>query len=172
MLLAAIYVRYRQWELLEKAQSFDNVKDLMKGSIEADITELSDAYKHFKATPGIETTHINDELREFQKVTVNYLYNDTFYGEMEFRCREFSPTYYAIEFMSNIEEARRPIEVLQVLNSLEYFMSMNDYFENNRNKGKVTYDYNVHKIETEHGDLNAVDPDGLTKERNAEAAFE
>ena len=45
-------------------------------------------------------THINDELREFQKVTVNYLYSDTFYGEMEFRCREFSPTYYAIEFMS------------------------------------------------------------------------
>lgn len=144
----------------------------MRGSIETDITELMDAYKHFKATPGISMTHINDELREFQKVTVNYLYNDTFYGEMEFRCREFSPTYYAIEFMSNVEEARRPIEVLQVLNSLEYFMSLNDYFENNRNKGKVTYEYNPQKIETEHADLNVLDNDEKIKERNAEIAFE
>ena len=111
-ILAYAYIRYREWELLEKAQSFDNCKDLMKGSIETDILEITDAYKHFKLTPGIHMTHINDELREFQKVTVNYLYADTFYGEMEFRCREFSPTYYAIEFMSNIEESRRPIEVM------------------------------------------------------------
>ena len=90
---------------------------------------------------------------------------------MEFRCREFSPTYYAIEFMSNVEEARRPIEVLQVLNSLEYFMSLNDYFENNRNKGKVTYEYNPQKIETEHADLNVLDNDEKIKERNAEIAF-
>jgi hypothetical protein len=58
---------------------------------------------------------------------------------MEIRCRAFSPTYYAVEFLSQLEEARRPIEVLQVLNHLEYFMSMNDLFELTRGKGKVSY---------------------------------
>lgn len=143
----------------------------MKGSVEADITEITDAYKHFKATPGVHVVGIKDELREFQKVTANYIYDESFVGEMEFRCREFSPGYYAIEFLSNIEEARRPIEVLQVLNGLEYFMSLNDYFENNKNKGKVTYDYNLQKQETEHVDLNLLDNDNLVKEANADRAF-
>jgi len=143
----------------------------MKGSIEAEIQEITDAYRHFKATPGITITGIKDELREFSKVTANYVYDETFVGEMEFRCREFSPTYYAIEFLSNIEEARRPIEVLQVLNALEYFMSINDYFENNKNKGHVTYDYNPIKIETEMVDLNIMDYSKNVKEANAEKAF-
>jgi len=58
---------------------------------------------------------------------------------MEIRCRAFSPTYYAVEFLSQLEEARRPIEVLQVLNHLEYFMSMNNLFELGKGKGKVSY---------------------------------
>jgi len=58
---------------------------------------------------------------------------------MEFRCRPFSVSYYAIEFLSQIEEATVVLEVLQVLNHLEYFMSMNDYFETNLDKGKVSY---------------------------------
>jgi len=37
----------------------------MKGSIETEIVELTDAYRHFKATPGISMTKVNDELRDF-----------------------------------------------------------------------------------------------------------
>ena len=51
--------------LKEATQSFDNVKDLMKGAIETDIVEMQDAYRHFKATPGINVIAIKDELREF-----------------------------------------------------------------------------------------------------------
>ena len=91
---------------------------------------------------------------------------------MEVRCREFTPTDYAIEFLSHIEEARRPIEVLQVLNSIESFMSLNDYFENNRNKGKVTFEYNPQKVETEHVDLNILENDNTVKADNAHKSFD
>lgn len=51
-------------------------------------------------------------------------------------------------------------------------MSLNDYFENNKNRGKVTYDYDPQKIETEHVDLNILDLDNLVKQNNADSAFD
>jgi len=65
VLLAAIYIALYYYLLKEATQSFDNVKDLMKGAIETDIVEMQDAYRHFKATPGINVIAIKDELREF-----------------------------------------------------------------------------------------------------------
>ena len=88
---------------------------------------------------------------------------------MEFRCRKFSPTYHAIEFLSNLEESRQVIEVLQCLNHLEYFMSLNDYFENDKNKGKVAYCYDPMKIETEHTDINLIESK-LLKDENADSS--
>ena len=126
--LMLLYYFVWKWYDENEKFNFDNLKDLMKGCIETEIVELQDAYRHFKNTPEIEITRIKEELRDFQKVTVNYIYDERFEGEMEFRCRPFSPNYYAIEFLSQIEEARATIEVIQVLNHLEYFMSMNDYF--------------------------------------------
>ena len=84
----------------------------MKGDIECDVNVIQEAHRYFKATPAIEVSHIKEELRDFQKVTVNYIYDGKITGEMEIRCRSFSPTYYAVEFLSQLEEARRPIEVL------------------------------------------------------------
>lgn len=139
LVLSLIYVLVYGWLQKEARENFDNLKDLMKGVIECDVNDIQEAYRHFKSTPDIEVTHIKEELRDFQKVTVNYIYDGKITGEMEIRCRAFSPTYYAIEFLSQVEEARRPIEVLQVLNHLEYFFSMNNLFELTRGKGKVSY---------------------------------
>lgn len=143
----------------------------MKGCIETEIVELQDAYRHFKATPDIKVNSIKEELRDFQKVTVNYTYDARFVGEMEFRCRPFSPTYYATEFLSQIEEARRPIEVLQVLNHLEYFMSMNDYFETNRDKGKVSYARDRPPTETPQTELHILEPNALIKSNMADGTM-
>jgi len=68
---AAIYAFIQQ----ESRENFDNLRDLMKGVIECDVTEIIDAYRHFKATPDIEISHIREELRSFQKVTINYIYD-------------------------------------------------------------------------------------------------
>lgn len=58
----------------EDVQSFDNVRDLMKGVIETDVLEMQDAYLHFKATPNLRVIAIHDELKSFMKVTTNYIY--------------------------------------------------------------------------------------------------
>ena len=56
------------------------------------------------------------------------------------------------------------IEVLQVLNHLEYFMSMNDYFETGRGKGKVSYDVDKVDIDpTAEVELHILEPSALAK---------
>jgi len=90
---------------------------------------------------------------------------------MEFRCRPFSPTYYAIEFLSQIEEARIPIEVLQVLNHLEYFMSINGYFEMDKDKGKVSYGNQPQAKPAPQTELHVLEPKDQIKGKLAEGTM-
>jgi len=79
----------------EKTQMFDNVKDLLKGSVEADIHELQDAYLHFKSTPDVRIIKVKENLDALQCVVVYYVYNEMIIGEMTFRYRKYSPKYHA-----------------------------------------------------------------------------
>lgn len=62
---------------LSKPEDWDleRVNDLVQGSIEASVTELKDAFNHFKAMPEIQIVEVKESLEEFQKVTVNYVYD-------------------------------------------------------------------------------------------------
>ena len=83
------------WYLLRKLAApgdwdLAGVNDLVQGSIEASVVELEDAYRHFAGMPQIEIVGVTEQLRDFQKVTVHYVYDQAFIGEMDFRFRPWT----------------------------------------------------------------------------------
>ena len=43
-------------------KGFKKVKDLIRGTITADIEQLSDSYMHFKQTPGVKIFAIKEKM--------------------------------------------------------------------------------------------------------------
>ena len=54
---ALIVLAYRYYKS-EKTQQFDNIRDLLQGSIETDIHDMQDAYLRFKELPNIEIIQV------------------------------------------------------------------------------------------------------------------
>jgi len=118
------------WYIMNKLEyrkeiDLSRVNDLVQGSIEAPIGELQEAYRHFAAMPTIEILNIQEDLHDLQRVRVNFEYDQAFVGEMDFRFRRWDENYHAKIFLREISNAARPIEVLQTLNYMEIFMSLN-----------------------------------------------
>ena len=59
------------------SRGFEEVKDLIRGSISADISEIVEAYEVFKTTPGIEIIEIKslDKMYELRNITVLFTFN-------------------------------------------------------------------------------------------------
>ena len=74
---------------------------------------------------GVEIVDIKEQLHDFHKITIYYVYDQSFIGEMDFRFRTWTTVYHAKLFLDEICKARKPIEVLQSLNYIEIFMSLN-----------------------------------------------
>ena len=91
---------------------FDNVLDLVQGQIETDVDGLKEAYEHFKSSDKIQIVKVKEQLWNFQKVTVNYIFDKAFIGEMDFRYQRWTPEYHAKMFLNEINQAKYPIEVL------------------------------------------------------------
>lgn len=76
----------------------------------------------------IKIIDVKQELWSFQKVTVHYVFDEAFVGEMDFRFKRWTPAYHAKMFVHELERATQTIEILQSLNYMEVFMSLNDQF--------------------------------------------
>jgi len=66
-------------------KGFDDIKDLIRGTITVDdIDSLIDGYHHFRKTPGIEIIEVKDveKLINLQNITVNFIFENRFIGEM------------------------------------------------------------------------------------------
>ena len=45
-----------------QAKGFDEVKDLVRGTIIADVSEFKEAYSHFKNMPEVKVVNIKEKL--------------------------------------------------------------------------------------------------------------
>ena len=82
------------------------MKDLIRGTITTDITDLHDAYIHFKNTPGVKIIDMKEKLEKLQNITVNFFFEDKIIGEMQFRFMDFPSNYHSNHFLYEIERSR------------------------------------------------------------------
>jgi len=89
LLFYCMYIKYSSRNLVI---GFEKVKDIVRGTVNTggSIKDLYSAYEHFKKTPGVEIIDIKDieKLDKLQHISVNYIYEDRFIGEMFFRYEE------------------------------------------------------------------------------------
>ena len=65
---------------------FDNVRDLLQGTIEiGDMKEIKDVYTFLKTCPSIRLIGVKEYMDRFHKVTVNYVYDDCINGTIDIR---------------------------------------------------------------------------------------
>jgi hypothetical protein len=108
-----IYVKYFASKNL--VHGFEKVKDLIRGTINTggDIDQLYNAYLWFKSLDDIEIIDIKDiqKLDTLQNITVNYIYQDRFIGEMQFRYNK-PDNFNSIHFIYEIFRSKMKIEIL------------------------------------------------------------
>lgn len=109
MIACLIVVFSYRYYRSEKTQQFDNVRDLLQGSIETDLYDMQDAYLRFKQIPNIQIIKVTDMLDKLNKVKVTYVFNQQIIGDMEFRYEAYSPKSHAMEFMNNLATTEQPI---------------------------------------------------------------
>jgi len=99
-------ILFHRYQKKEKMLMFDNVLDLVQGQIETDVNGLKEAYEHFKSSDKIQIVKVKEQLWDFQKVTVNYIFDKAFIGEMDFRYQRWTPEYHAKMFLNEINSAK------------------------------------------------------------------
>ena len=97
-------------------QGFDKVKDLVRGTITTDLSDLARAYNDFVKIPGVKVVAIKEKLEKLQNITINFVFRESFVGEMQFRFSDFPPNYHANHLIYEIERSRQKIEILESLN--------------------------------------------------------
>jgi len=56
---------------------------LIRGTIIVNgLEDLKEAYEHLTKVPGLEMVDIKDKLQTLENITVNFIYNDEYVGEM------------------------------------------------------------------------------------------
>ena len=58
------------------------MKDLVRGTIYCRLDTVIHAYKFFKQTPGVEIIGIKEKISLLNNITVNFIYEKRFIGEM------------------------------------------------------------------------------------------
>ena len=103
----------------------DQVRDLVRGTITVKPESLFDAYLHFKKTPGVKILTIRQNIHKLQTVVVNFIYKDSFIGEMQFKFQESPSVHHSESFLYEIDRSACMIEILEALNKQAVWMSNN-----------------------------------------------
>jgi len=64
------------------------MKDLVRGTIYCKLDTVIQAYTFFKQTPGVEIIAIKEKIALLNNITVNFIYENRFIGEMQFQYEE------------------------------------------------------------------------------------
>ena len=108
-----------------QGKSFDKVKDIVRGTITVNhVGELHSAYEHFKSTPGVVIVSIKEKLEKLQNITVNFVFEQKFIGEMQFRFNDYPPNYHANHFLYEIHRSKEKIEILESINKMAVSMAL------------------------------------------------
>jgi hypothetical protein len=101
------------------------VKDIVRGTITVNhIRQLKDAYDHFRQTPGVVVVSMKEKLKKLQNITVNFVFEDKFIGEMQFRFNDYPDNYHANHFLYEIHRSKEKIEILESLNKMAVSMAL------------------------------------------------
>ena len=88
------------------------------------------AFKLFKNLPGIEIIGIKQKIQELNNITVNFVYDQRYIGEMQFQYEKQTEAqkqkYYANHFIYELERAQETIEILSALNKRVAYMTLHD----------------------------------------------
>ena len=85
MIYLTIWISIKEVYTTKFSKGFDEIKDLIRGTIVVDKMEnLKDGYDHFRKTPGVEIIEVKDvdKLLKLQNITVNFIFESRFIGEM------------------------------------------------------------------------------------------
>lgn len=61
----------------------------------------------------IQIIRVEEDLKDLHKVTVNYIYDKAFIGQMDFRFREWNDVYHSKSWLKEIGGSKKVIEILQ-----------------------------------------------------------
>jgi apolipoprotein N-acyltransferase len=62
IIICAIFIYLHKRSRIDKAQQFNKVRDLVQGSVEANVDGLKEAYEHFKGMKTVEVISVKQEL--------------------------------------------------------------------------------------------------------------
>ena len=102
------------------------MKDLIRGTITADIGELYDAYEHFKCMPSVKIINLKQKIETLQNITVNFIFEDRIIGEMQFRFTDHPYNYHSNHFLYELHRSKEKIEILESLSKLQIHMTETD----------------------------------------------
>ena len=78
LLLFVIFANYkiRKWKKKGLSKGFEEVKDLVRGTIVAKVDQLWEAYQHFSELQGVEIIEIKSlkKVEMLQNITVLFVY--------------------------------------------------------------------------------------------------
>ena len=134
LVLLACYIMYFITLYLRKrtlGRHFEEVKDLVRGTVFTDRTDTWQAYKHFKTLKGVRIIEIKDmyTVLELQNITVIFVFEERFIGEMQFRFNKDVKTYNANHFIYEIARSKMKLEVVQTLSRRAIWLSENNGME-------------------------------------------
>ena len=97
-----------------------DMKDLVRGTIYSNLNEVIAAYKFLKETPGVKVIAIKEKISSLNNITVNFIYQNRFVGEMQFHYLEQTDQqkekYYANHILYELERSQEKIEMLAAIN--------------------------------------------------------
>jgi hypothetical protein len=122
------YYIFHKYSSRDLVVGFEKVKDIVRGTINTNgsIKDLYAAYNHFKSTPGVEIIDIKDvgKLEKLQHISVNFIFEDRFIGEMQFRY-EKPEDYEASHLIYEVFRSNMKLEILSSLSKQQDYLSKN-----------------------------------------------
>ena len=107
-----------------------DMKDLVRGTIYCSLENVMAAYHLFKNVPGIQIIGIKQKIAALNNITVNFVYEQRYIGEMQFQYQDQTPAqkekYHANHFIYELERANETIEMLAALNKRAAYKSAHD----------------------------------------------
>ena len=93
------------------------MSDIIKASIYTDLKNMKQAYEHFANCPGVIVVRVNEQLKDKQIVTLNFVFKSRCIGELILKVKEPDADYYAFRFLNKLSKAKTKFEIIDVLNN-------------------------------------------------------
>ena len=102
------------------------MSDIIKATIYSDLKTINKAYEQFAKCPGVVVVRINEQLKEKQTVTLNFVFKMRCIGELIIKLSEPDADFYAYNFLNKMQNAKTKFEMIDILNNRAAYMAKNN----------------------------------------------